>query len=118
MTPKRAACSKTLLSLKSRNESEVTRRTPPAEPEIAMLCEQPRSGMHHVAAAAPAAARCVLEQAPLLPLEHKPEQGMSLDAHKQPLRSRPRLHLQSNIVHDVRVFEVADAAHEQRRGHP
>ncbi len=118
MTPKRAACSKTLLSLKSRNESEVTRRAPPAEPEIAMLCKEARSGVHHVAAAAPAAASGVLKQVPLLPLEHKPEQGVSLDAQKQPLQSTPKLRLQSNVVHDVRVFEVADAAHKQRRWHP
>ncbi len=96
MTPKSAACSNTLLSLQQARHTEnfhnskdktscssiaqhsATRRRARSHaskgvaPEVTVLGEEPRGGMHHVAVAAPAAPSGVLEKTPLFSLENKP----------------------------------------------
>ena len=75
--------------------------------------------MHHVAVAPPASSR-VLKQAPLLSLEHIPATvgGSVCRVDKGAVLLRGvEVHAQRNVVHDVRVLQVAYAADEKSRRH-
>ncbi len=81
-------------------------------PEIAVLCEQPGGGVHHIAAATAADPVGLLEQAPLLALKHVPD-AAACEGQAAELKLALGDAVQRYVVHDVGIFEVAYAAREE-----